>query len=67
MLYPTVRVGQDATNVFEHLSAAFCEVSIIAEGLELGLGLTLTPVQKLRGKILPLNFKGVVVPGFGYP
>ena len=42
MLYPTVRVGQDAGNVLEHFSAAFCETSNIAKGLWLGLGLTLT-------------------------
>ena len=35
MLYPTVRVGQDAGNVFEHFSTAFCEVSICEKKLNI--------------------------------
>ena len=35
MLYPTVRVGTDAGNVFEHFSAVDCEVSISAKELNI--------------------------------
>ena len=37
MLYPTVRMGTGAGNVFEHFSAVFCEVSISAKELNIYL------------------------------